>query len=226
MAHRSRRYLQCKQQVDRTRSYTLGEAVRLLKSLRTARFDETVEVAVQLGIDPRQGDQQVRSSVSLPHGIGKSVRVVVFAEGEKARQAREAGADEVGGAELIERVEKGWMEFDVALATPGMMRTLGRLGRLLGPRGLMPTPKNGTVREDIAEAVKEFKAGKVELRNDSGGNVHAPVGKLSFSEQMLEENVREVLDHLQRVKPSGCKGRYVRAVVLTSTMGPGVKVSL
>jgi len=226
MGSRSRRYAQNRQQVDTSALYPLSEAIRLLRSLRAARFDETVEVAVQLGIDPRQSEQQVRGSVSLPHGIGKTLRVAVFAEGEKAEQARQAGADVVGAADLIERVEQGWMEFDVALATPQMMRMLGRLGRLLGPRGLMPTPKNGTVREDIDAAVKEFKAGKVELRNDSGGNVHAPVGKLSFDDAMLEENVREVLDQLQRMKPASSKGRYLRRVVLSSTMGPGVKVGV
>ncbi len=225
MAH-SRRYVESRQKIDGQRQYSLGEAVGLLKSLRPARFDETVQVAVQLGIDPRQTTQQVRGSVSLPHGIGKAVRVVVFATGEKAEAARQAGADAVGGADLIERVEQGWMDFDVALAVPEMMRMLARLGRQLGPRGLMPTPKNGTVREDIGDAVKEFKAGKVELRNDSGGNVHAPVGKLSFTAQALEDNIRELLDQLARMKPAGCKGKYMRRVVLSSAMGPGIKVSV
>jgi len=223
MAH-SRRYLESRPKVDSQRQYPLGEAVQVLKSLRPARFDETVEVAVQLGIDPKQTTQQVRGSVSLPHGIGKAVRVVAFATGEKAEEARQAGADAVGGTDLIERVEQGWMEFDVALAVPDMMRMLARLGRLLGPRGLMPTPKNGTVRDDIGDGVKEFKAGKVELRNDSGGNVHAPVGKLSFTAEALEENVRELLDHLMRMKPAGSKGKYVQRIVLSSTMGPGVRV--
>ncbi len=225
MAHRSRRYAEDRQQVDRERQYPLDEAIRLLKSLRPARFDESVEVAVRLGIDPRHSDQQVRSSISLRHGTGRTLRVGVFAEGEKAEEAREAGAEVVGGADLVERVEQGWMEFDVALATPDMMRRLGRLGRFLGPRGLMPTPKNGTVREDIGDAVREFRAGKLELRNDSGGNVHAPVGKLSFSDEVLRENIRELLDHLLRIKPPGCKGRYIQRIVLSSTMGPGIKVS-
>lgn len=224
MAHNGKRYREAVRQMDREREYTLGEAIGLLKSARPARFDESVELAVQLGIDPRHSDQQVRGAVSLPNGIGKALRVAVFAEGEKAEQARQAGAEVVGGQELADRVGEGWTEFDVALATPDMMRILGRLGRVLGPRGLMPTPKNGTVREDIAEAVGEFKAGKVEVRNDSGGNVHASVGKVSFSSEALEQNVRELMEYLQRLKPAGCKGKYVRRAVLSSTMGPGVKI--
>lgn len=222
----SRRYKDCRQQVDREKDYSLEEAVELLKTLRSARFDETVEIAIELGIDPKQNDQQVRGSVSLPNGAGRERRVAVFAEGQNAEQARQAGADFVGDQDLIERVEGGWTEFDVALATPEMMRRIGRLGRRLGPKGLMPSPKNATVREDIAEAVKEFKAGKVELRNDSGGNIHAPVGKLSFSVQAIVENVRAVLDLLQQIKPQRTRSRYLKAGVLSSSMGPGVKIGV
>ena len=224
MAHRSKRYEQALEQVDREKLYPLDEAVALLKSLAPAQFDETIELAVQLGIDPKQSEQQVRTAITLPNGIGKSMHVVVFAEGEDAEQAREAGADEVGSDEMVERVEGGWTDFDVALATPPMMRKIGKLGRFLGPRGLMPTPKNGTVRPDIAEAVKEFKAGKVEMRNDDGGNVHCPVGKLSFSNEAIAENVREAIEHLLRNKPIGVKGQYLGNVVLSSTMSPGVKI--
>ena len=226
MVQRSRRYVQAREQVDRTRAYELEEAVDLVKSLGDANFDETVELSVQLGIDPRQSEEQVRTSLSLPNGVGKTVSVAVFAEGADAEEAQAAGADVVGGDDLIERVDDGWMDFDVALATPEMMRKLGRIGRYLGPRGLMPTPKNGTVREDIGEAVQEFKAGKVELRNDDGGNIHAPVGKVSFESEAICENVRAVLEHLWEKKPVGLKGRYFRNVVLSSTMGPGVKINV
>jgi large subunit ribosomal protein L1 len=212
--------------VDREREYPLEEAIGLLKSMESAGFDETAELAVRLGIDPRRSDQQVRTSLSLPHGTGRTLRVAVFTGPENADEAREAGAAVVGGEELIERVEQGWTEFDVALATPDMMRLLGRVGRFLGPRGLMPTPKNGTVREDIGNAVQEFTAGKVELRADSGGNVHAPVGKLSFTERQIEENVRAVLEHLIRNRPAAGKGRFLQRAVLSSTMGPGIKVRL
>lgn len=226
MVTRSKRYKEAREKVDRSQRYSLGEALTLLKSVPNANFDETVELAVQLGIDPRQTDQQVRTSISLPHGTGKSVSVVVFAEGDDAERAMEAGAEEAGADELVERVEDGWMDFDVALATPSMMGQVGRLGRYLGPRGMMPTPKNGTVRSDIGEAVQEFKAGKVEIRNDDSGNIHVPVGKLSFSDEDLEANVHAVLEHLVVEKPTGVSGRYFRNVVLTSTMGPGVKLAM
>ena len=224
MAHKGKRYREAIQQVDREREYELNEAIGVLKSLRPARFDETVELAVQLGIDPRHSDQQVRGSVSLPNGLGKTQRVAVFAEGEAAEAALKAGADHVGSADLIERIQGGWTDFDVALAVPEMMRLVGRLGRILGPRGLMPSPKNSTVRADIGEAVAEFKAGKIEFRNDSGGNVHAPVGKLSFATQALRENTEALLEYLQRLRPRSVKGRFFRKVVLCSTMSPGVKV--
>jgi len=226
MSRRSKRYRECRRQVDREKVYSLDEAVALLKAVGTARFDETVEVAVQLGVDPKQSDQQVRGSVSLPSGIGKSLRVAVFAEGQQADEARAAGAEHVGSSELIERVEGGWADFDVALATPEMMRQLGRIGRHLGPKGLMPSPKNGTVRSDIGAAVREFKAGKVEVRNDSGGNVHVPVGKLSFSNEAIVANIRELLDYVVRLRPQSAKGKYLESVVVSSTMGPGVKVAV
>ncbi len=224
MARRSKRYMESKSRVDQNREYGLSEAIDTLKSTKKAAFDETVEIAVSLGIDPKNSDQQVRTSVGLPHGTGKSVRVAVFAEGEDAQEALDAGADFAGGDDLIARVEGGWMEFDIALATPPMMRKIGQLGRFLGPRGLMPNPKNGTLRQDIGQGVQEFKAGKVELRNDSGGNVHAPVGKLSFDKQNLEENINEVLQHLQGVRPPGLKRRFFQKAVLTSTMGPGIRL--
>lgn len=224
MPSRSRRFNENTARVDRDQSYELREALELLKSVKTARFDETVDLVVQLGIDPRQSDQQVRGSVSLPNGLGKSQRVVVFAEGENAEAAREAGADEVGSEDLVERVQGGWTDFDVALATPDMMRTIGKLGRVLGPRGLMPSPKNGTVTADIGAAVGEFKAGKMEVRNDSGGNVHVPVGKMSFETDALIENIQALFDYLVRSRPPTLKGRYFHKVVLSSTMGPGIKV--
>ncbi len=226
MVTRSKRYKKARDRIDRSQRYALEDAIDLLKSMPQADFDETVELAVQLGIDPRQTDQQVRTSISLPHGTGKSVTVVVFAEGDDAEEALEAGADEVGSDDLVERVEDGWMDFDVALATPSMMSQVGRLGRYLGPRGLMPTPKNGTVRDDIAAAVEEFKAGKVEMRNDDGGNIHVPVGKISFGDEELGDNVHAVLEHLAREKPTGASGQYFKNVVLTSTMSPGVKLAM
>ncbi len=191
-----------------------------------AKFDETVECTVCLGIDPRHSDQQVRGTISLPHGTGSSRRVAVFAEGPGADAATEAGADIVGAQDLIDQVNEGFLEFDVALATPDMMSRIGRLGRVLGPRGLMPSPKSGTVRDDIAQAVKEFKAGMLDFRNDSGGNVHVPVGKMSFSEQQLTENAAALLEQLLRMKPPASKGRYLRKVCVGSTMGPGVQVEV
>jgi large subunit ribosomal protein L1 len=226
MGRRSRRYVQAREKVDRERLYALAEAVEALKSMQQVSFDETVECAVQLGIDPRQSDQQVRGTIALPHGTGKTRRVAAFAEGPAADEAAEAGADFVGADELIERVENGFMDFEVAVATPDMMSRIGRLGRYLGPRGLMPSPKSGTVREDIGEAVGEFKAGKIEFRNDSGGNVHVPVGKLSFATGDIVENVRALVSELLRLKPPAAKGRYLRKVCLSSTMSPAVKVDV
>ncbi len=224
MASRSKRYRESKSRIQQERQYSVTDAIDALRSGKKAGFDETVEMAVKLGIDPKNSDQQIRTSVGLPHGTGKSVRVAVFAEGEDADAAREAGADWVGDDDLVAKVEEGWLEFDVALATPPMMRKIGALGRFLGPRGLMPNPKNGTLTANIGEAVNEFKAGKVELRNDAGGNVHVPVGKLSFGKQHLEENINAVLQHLQGIRPPGLGQRFFQKAVLSSTMGPGVRL--
>lgn len=226
MARRSRRYQESRRQADRSQLHPLEDALEQLKAMRPARFDETVECSVQLGIDPRHSDQQVRGSISLPHGTGQERTVAVFADGAGADAAREAGADIVGADDLIERVTEGFTGFDVALATPDMMSRIGRLGRFLGPRGLMPSPKSGTVRSDIGEAVQEFKAGKVEFRNDSGGNIHVAVGKISFDTSALAENVLALIEQLQRMKPTAAKGRYLRKVFVTSTMNPAVPVEI
>jgi len=226
MAHRSRRYEKACATIERGRVYGLEEGIRALQAGEPARFVETVECTVKLSIDPRQSDQQVRGNISLPNGTGKTRRVAVFTEGNNADAARDAGADIVGSDELIEQVQEGFMDFDVALATPDMMSRIGRLGRFLGPRGLMPSPKSGTVRPDIAEAVGEFKAGKIEFRNDSGGNVHVPVGKRSFSVEALAENVRAFIAQIERMRPLSAKGRYLQKIHLSTTMGPAVRVAL
>jgi large subunit ribosomal protein L1 len=209
---------------DRDQLFTPTEALGLVKTLAPAKFDETVEVAVRLGVDPRKADQMVRGTVALPSGTGKDVRVAVFAAGEAAQQARDAGADLVGAEDLAAEIEKGIFNFDIAIATPDMMPLVGRLGRTLGPRGLMPNPKTGTVTNDVGRAVGEFKGGKVEYRTDRYGNVHVQLGKVSFTPDQLEANFRAVLDELQRAKPASAKGRYLRKISLSSTMGPGVKV--
>jgi large subunit ribosomal protein L1 len=227
MTKHSKRFNGAVKQVEAEKSYPLADAVALSKKLATAKFDETIEMHVRLGIDPRHSDQQVRSTVLLPHGLGKTVRVLVFAEGEEARAAEGAGADIVGGDELLDRIQKeNWMDFDAALATPNMMKKVGRVARILGPRGLMPNPKAGTVvqAEDMGRAVNELKAGRVEFRNDKTGNLHVPVGKASFDADKLAENAQAVIEAITRVKPSGVKGIYVRRVVVTSTMGPGINV--
>lgn len=203
---------------------SLTDAVKQLKAFGTTKFNQTVEVSTNLGIDPRQSDQNVRGSVALPHGIGKSVRVAVFAQGENAEKATAAGADIVGGDDLAQKIKGGFMDFDVALATPDMMGVVGPLGRTLGPRGLMPSPRSGTVTTDITSAVREFKAGKIEFRNDKGGNVAAPVGKLSFSETQLIENISTFLNHLKAVKPTAAKGTYIRSITISATMSPGIPV--
>jgi len=227
MATRSKRFSAALAQVDRTRRYEVTEAVSLLKQLATAKFDETVEVSLRLGVDPRKGDQQVRGSVVLPHGLGGRARtVLVFAEGDKAKEAEEAGADFVGGAELVEKVSGGWTDFDVAVAVPAMMRHVGKLGRVLGPQGKMPSPKAGTVTDDVTSAVQAYKAGKVEYRVDAGANVHGPVGKASFAAEKLVENVTAFVEAVRAAKPVAAKGTYIRRVSLTSTMGPGLRLDI
>jgi len=212
---------------DATTSYPAAEAVRLVKSMAYAKFDETVEAVFKLGIDPRKADQLVRGTVSLPHGTGKTVRVAVFAQGDKVREAEAAGADVVGGRELVEEIQGGKaLDFDVAIATPDLMAEVGKLGRVLGPRGLMPNPKAGTVTFDVGKAVEEFKAGRIEYRNDRYGNVHAPIGKVSFSDEQLDENLLALSNEIVRARPSSAKGRFVRNLSVSSTMGPGVRVDV
>ena len=207
---------------EKHRRYPVGEALGVLGKFPQAKFDETVELAVRLGIDPKKSDQMVRGSVSLPKGIGKSRSVIVFAEGEAAEAAEAAGADEVGGEEMAKRIQEGWSDFDVCIAHPGMMKVVGRLGRVLGPQGKMPSPKSGTVTPDVGQAVTEFKAGKVEFRADSGGNVHVPVGKRSFEAGDLEVNILHFVDHLKGLRPSAVKGAYIRKVSVSSSMSPGL----
>lgn len=221
---KGKRYGDAAKRYDRAALHGPGEALDLVKSLASARFDETVELAVRLGVDPRRADQIVRGTVALPSGTGKDVRVAVFAAGAAADEARAAGADVVGADDLVARVQGGFLDFDVAIAAPDQMGQVGRLGRVLGPRGLMPNPKTGTVTPDVGRAVTEFKGGRVEYRTDRFGNVHVPVGKASFGLPALLTNVRAVVDELQRAKPAAAKGRYVRSVTVSSTMGPGVKV--
>jgi large subunit ribosomal protein L1 len=210
--------------LDRDKEHSIEEAVDVMKKLPAARFDETVDVSLRLGVDPKHADQMVRGAVVLPHGIGKTVRVAVFAKGEKEREALEAGADVVGAADLVERIQGGWMEFDSAIATPDLMGQVGRLGKVLGPRGLMPNPKLGTVTFDVGRAVREAKAGKVEFRVDKAGNVHVPVGKRSFPADQLVANAVALLDAIVRAKPAAAKGQYLRSVTVAPTMGPGIKV--
>jgi large subunit ribosomal protein L1 len=229
MAQHGKRYLEAAKTFDRDKNYPLNEAVSLVKKMATAKFDETVEMHVRLGIDPRQSDEQVRSTVMLPHGLGKTVRVLVFAEGDDARAAEAAGADIIADDEVINRIMKeNFLDFEATLAVPSMMPKVGRLGRILGTRGLMPNPKAGTVvqPEDLARAVTELKAGRVEFRNDKTGNLHIPVGKASFGEQQLLENAQAIIEAVQRNKPSAVKGVFIKRVVLTSTMAPGVRIDL
>ena len=221
---RGKKYDAAVERFDRQHFYSVGEAVDLVKELAHASFDETVELAVRLGVDPRKADQIVRGTLSLPHGTGRTVRVAVFATGDAATEARQAGADEVGADDLVTKVEGGFVDFDVAIATPDLMGQVGKLGRILGPRGLMPNPKTGTVTTDVGRTVSEFKAGRVEYRTDKVGNVHVPVGKISFSRQDLIEDVHAVMEELSRAKPASSKGRYLKAVTLSSTMGPGVRI--
>jgi large subunit ribosomal protein L1 len=223
MAH-GKKYEEARSRIDRESVYSPVEAVRMLKDFPAAKFDETVEVHFRLGLNVRHADEQLRGTLMLPHGTGKAMRVAVFAEGDKAREAQEAGADVVGSADLAKQIEEGFTDFDVAIATPDQMGNVGRLGRILGPRGLMPNPKTGTVTFDIAKAVSDAKAGKLEYRTDRGANVHLAIGKKSFDERALVENYAAVLDEIVRAKPAAAKGRYIRQITLTSTMGPGIHV--
>ncbi len=226
MSRRGKKYLEARAKVDRNRRYPLKEAVELLRELSYARFDETVDLAVRLGVDPRKPEEMVRGSVVLPHGTGREVKVLVFAKGEKEKEAREAGADYVGAEELAQKIEKeGWLEFDKVVATPDMMKVVSRLGRILGPRGLMPSSKTGTVTFDVGKVVKELKSGRIEYKVDKYGNVHVPVGKVSFGPDKIYENILAVLDSIVRAKPATSKGTYIRSITVSTTMGPGVKVS-
>jgi len=221
---RGRRYDDSRSRIDRERVYTPLEAIRMLKGLESAKFDETVETHFNLGLNVRHADQQLRGTLMLPHGTGREMRVAVFAEGEKAKEAEDAGADVVGAADLATQIEGGFDEFDIAIATPDMMGVVGKLGRILGPRGKMPNPKTGTVTFDVGKAVRESKAGKLEYRTDRGANVHVSIGKKSFDERALLENYAAVIDEIVRAKPSAAKGRYIRSVTVTTSMGPGIKV--
>ncbi len=225
MTKTATRYKEASSKYDRTHLHDLSQGIEVLKGLPSARFDETVDLAVCLGVDPRRADQMLRGTVSLPAGTGTEVRVAVFAQGENAIAAREAGADIVGADDLCEQISKGMMDFDVAIASPDMMAKVGRLGRTLGPRGLMPNPKSGTVTSDVATAVRDFKGGKVGYRTDRQGNIHVPIGKVSFEAASLEENLRAVIEELQRVRPAAAKGRYLQKITLSSTMGPPIRIN-
>jgi len=214
------------EKVDRNQRYQLEDSLKLVKETARAKFDETVDMAIRLGVDPRQADQNIRGTVALPHGMGKTVRVLAFAKGEKEREAQEAGADFVGNDELIKKISEGWLDFDKAVATPDLMAAVGRIGKILGPRGLMPNPKTGTVSLDIGKAVREIKAGKIEFRVDKAGIVHVPVGRASFSAEQLIDNARMVLLTVLRAKPASAKGNYVKGVTDATTMGPGIKIDL
>ena len=226
MSGNGKTYRAALEKVDRSQRYPLEDSLRLAKETARAKFDETVELAIRLGVDPRQADQNIRGTVTLPHGMGKTVRVLAFAKGDKEKEAQEAGADFVGSDELIKKISEGWLDFDKAVATPDMMGAVGRIGKILGPRGLMPNPKTGTVAADIGKAVKEIKAGKLEYRVDKAGIVHVPVGKASFGAEQLLDNARAVLLSILRAKPASAKGNYVRGVTVATTMGPGIKIDL
>ncbi|MCL2337296.1 MAG: 50S ribosomal protein L1 [Firmicutes bacterium] len=226
MPKHGKKYQDAAKKIDRAKLYDFTEAMELIKELPSAKFDETVEAAIRLGVDPRHADQQVRGAMVLPHGTGKTRTVLVFAKGDKVKEAEEAGADFVGAEDMVEKIQKeGWLGFEVAIATPDMMGVVGKLGRVLGPRGLMPNPKTGTVTFDVARAVQEVKAGKIEYRVDKAGNIHCPIGKTSFDPQKLVDNLRALVAQLIRVKPSAAKGQYIKAVTVSSTMGPGIRVN-
>ena len=226
MAKHGKRYLANREKIDSQKKYSLAEAVDLLKSLEQSKFDESLDVAVRLGVDPRHADQMVRGAVVLPHGTGKSAKVLVFAKGEKEIEAKEAGADFVGGDDFAKKITEGWLDFDKAVATPDMMGVVGKLGRILGPRGLMPNPKVGTVTFDIARAVRDIKAGKVDFRVEKAGIIHAPVGRISFSSEQLKENIATLVETLNRLKPASSKGNYMRGFALSTTMGPAVRIDV
>ena len=228
MPKRGKKYQEAAKLIDRDKAYLPDEAVDLVRRVSYSSFDGTIEVHLRIGVDPRQADQQVRSTVSLPHGTGRSVRVLVFAEGEGERTAREAGADFVGSDDLIKQIQEGWLEFDVAVATPSIMGKVGRLGRQLGPRGLMPSPKSGTIvpDADLGRVVRELKAGRVEFRLDKTANIHVPIGRASFSKEQLFENFGALMEAVQRARPASAKGQYIRRITITPTMGPGIKVDV
>ncbi|ENQ3080731.1 50S ribosomal protein L1 [Bacillus sp. NPDC077411] len=226
MAKRGKKYVEAAKLVDRATAYSATEAVELVKKTNTAKFDASVEAAFRLGVDPKKADQQIRGAVVLPHGTGKVQRVLVFAKGEKLKEAEAAGADFVGDADYINKIQQGWFDFDVVVATPDMMGEVGKLGRVLGPKGLMPNPKTGTVTFDVTKAVNEIKAGKVEYRVDKAGNIHVPIGKVSFEDAKLVENLETVADALLKAKPAAAKGTYMKNVTVASTMGPGVRVDV
>jgi len=223
---KSKRYRAAESAVDHNKKYPLAEALNVIKSQPSTKFDETIEIAVSTGLDPKKADQAVRGTISLPKGIGKTLRVIAFCPEDQVEAAKAAGAVEAGGEELVQRVNDGWLDFDVAIAAPSMMRFVGKLGRLLGPKGLMPAPKSGTVTDDVPAAVAEFAAGKIEYRVDAGGNIHAPVGKKSFPTEDLAANIEAFINEIQRAKPPAAKGKYIRKICLSSSMGPGVKVAV
>lgn len=224
MSKRGKKYLEARAKVERTTRYDLEAGLSLIKGLSHTKFDESVDMAIRLGVNPKHADQMVRGTVALPHGVGKTVRVLVFAKGEKEKEAREAGADFAGAEDLVEKISGGWTDFDKAIATPDMMGTVGRLGKILGPRGLMPNPKVGTVTFDVGRAVRELKAGRVEFRVDKTGIVHTTVGKVSFEPEKLKENVLALMDVIIRAKPASSKGTYLKSIAISSTMGPGIKL--
>lgn len=225
MAKKGKKYEEARKQINRETKYPPEDALRMVKEMSNRSFDETVELAVRLGVNPKHADQQVRGSVVLPHGTGKTVRVIVFAKGEKIKEAEAAGADEVGADELVAKVQEGWLDFDVAVATPDMMGSVGKLGKVLGPRGLMPNPKSGTVTFEVEKAINDIKAGKVEYRTDKAANVHVPIGKVSFNQDQLVENFSAVMEALIKARPSAAKGQYIRSITVSSTMGPGIRTT-
>jgi len=226
MSNRSKRYRECREKVDRTKRYTVEEAIQVLKGLPHTKFNESLEVALKLGVDPKQADQIVRGSISLPKGTGRETSVVVFATGEQAEKALAAGAVAAGGEELVKRIQDGWTDFDVAIATPDMMRQVGRLGRILGPQGKMPSPKSGTVTENAAEATAEYRAGRVEYRTDQGGNIHVPVGKLDFPDEDLKQNIEALIDHINAARPAAAKGTFIESAHVCSSMSPGLTLAV